>query len=206
MKALRFAPILFSLLLVVPFRDGNAQDAKRPPMFSSDLSGGDMQFLISATEQGQVQAELGELAATHAESADVKTFGLTLSKENAVQNEKIRLIAIKKGFALPENVSPQKSPAAAKLEKLQGLKFDKAYMQEMLLQEQNYVTIFERATQSHDPDIQSYASAALPVIMQHLAFLSHTTGNSTGNAAPRGTPVHFRVNVADPGASDGGAN
>jgi putative membrane protein len=202
MNARHIPPVLFSLLMFLSFRDGFAQTAKKPPIFSSDLSGGDMQFLVSASQQGQLQAVLGALAGSHAESADVKAFGITLAKENAVQNEQIKLMAIRKHFTLPENPEAEKNPSAVKLQKLQGLKFDKAFILEMLTQEQNYADIFERATLSQDPDIKAFAAATLPVIKQHLAFLGHSTGK-----APSGTPTpHFRVNVGDPGASGTGTN
>jgi putative membrane protein len=183
MKASRFPVILFSLLLIVPFRHGVAQDAKKPALISSDLNGGDLQFLVSASQQGSVQAELGEIAVTHAESADVKTFGQELAKENAVQSEQIKLLAINKGLPLPENLNPDKNPAARKLEKLKGLKFDKAYVEEMLVQLQSYDAIFERGIQSHDPDIKAFAASVLPVIKKHLAFLSHTEGSAPAIAS-----------------------
>ena len=201
MKLRQLASIL-SLLLLVSFRDGIAQDAKKPALINSDLSGGDMQFLVLATEQGNVQAVLGEIAVTHAQSADVKTFGQSLAKENAVQNEQIKLLAINKGLALPENLNPRKNSAADKLEKLKGLKFDKAYVQEMLLQLQNYAAIFERATQSADPDIKSFAASALPAINQRLAFLSHTAGNApVTSSSPR-----FKADVPGSTPSDAGKN
>jgi putative membrane protein len=204
MKAFRFPSILFSLLLIAPFRHGDAQDAKKPALITSDLSGGDLQFLVSASEQGRVQAELGELAVTHAESSDVKTFGQALAKENAVQSEQIKLLAINKGLTLPENLNPEKNPAARKLEKLKGLKFDKAYVEEMLVQLQNDDAIFERGTQSRDPDIKAFAASVAAVIKQHLAFLSHAAGNAPPVASSP-TP-HFRVNVGDPGSSGTGNN
>ena len=192
MKKRRIHSILICALLAVSFREAHAQDAKKPPLISSDLSGGDMQFLTSAAEQGNVQAALGELAVTHAQSPDVKAFGQALAKENAVQSEQIKLIAINKGLALPESLIPKKNSAAAKLEKLKGLKFDKAYVEEMLTQLQNYEAIFEHATQSEDPDIKSLATSALPAIKQRLAFLNHTAGNPSATSTP-----HFRVNVHD---------
>lgn len=196
MKARRSTSILFSLLLAATLHAGHAQDAKKPGLISSDLGGVDLQFLVSATEQGRVQAELGELAVTHAQSPDVITFGRALAKENAVQSEQIKLLAINKGLNLPEKLNPPKNATAAKLDKLKGLKFDKAYVQEMLLQMQKCEAIFEGGTQSHDPDIKGFATSTLPVIKQHLAFLYHTTG-----AAPPPSPApQLRVNVADPRA------
>ena len=147
-----------------------------------------MQFLTSAAEQGNIQAELGEIAVTHAQSPDVIAFGRSLAKENAVQSEQIKLLAINKGLALPENLNPKKDPAADRLQKLKGLKFDKAYVAEMLAQLQNYVSIFEAGAQSHDADIKAFAESVLPVIKQHLAFLNHTVGGGD-SVAPR-----FRTN------------
>lgn len=192
MKASRIITILFASLLVVPLDAGHAQDARKPGLITSDLGGVDMQFLVAATEQGRVQAELGELAVTHAQSPDVITFGRALAKENAVQSEQIKLLAINKGLNLPENLNPPKNATAAKLDKLKGLKFDKAYVQEMLVQMQKCETIFEGGTQSHDPDIKAFAVSTLPVIKQHLAFLYHTTG-----AAPPSSPTpQLRANVS----------
>lgn len=172
-------------------------DSPKKPLFSSDLSGGDMQFFSSAMQQGTLQASLGQLAVARAQSSEVKTFGQTLMREQALQNEQVRLLAIKKGFTLPENGNTNKNPIADKLSKLQGLKFDKAYMEEMYLQQQSYVTIFEQASQSRDPDIKAFATATLPTLRQHLAFLKGTT--ATAPPMQSATPK-FRGDVGSPAA------
>ena len=196
MKARRLTTILFLLLPVAALRSGHAQDTKKPGLITSDLGGVDMQFLVAATEQGRVQAELGEIAVTHAQSPDVVTFGRALAKENAVQSEQIKLLAINKGLDLPENLNPPKNAAAAKLDKLKGLKFDKAYVQEMLVQMQKCETIFEGGLQSHDPDIKAFATSTLPVIKAASRLpLSHH-GRRPAPPAPR--HCNPRVNVSDP--------
>jgi putative membrane protein len=199
MKHQPLYPILIFILLAAALRQADAQSTKKPPLISSDLSGVDVQFLTAAAEQGNVQATLSELAVTHAQSADVKAFGQALAKENAVQSEQIKLIAINKGLTLPESLNAKKTADTLKLEKLQGLKFDKAYVTEMLAQMQNYEAIFEHATQSDDPDIKSFATSALPKIKQRLAFLNHTAGNPSTTATP-----HFRTSTHDAGTTDAG--
>lgn len=156
-----------------------------------------MQFFSSAMQQGTLQASLGQLAVSRAQSSEVKTFGQTLMREQALQNEQVRLLAIKKGFTLPENLNADKNPIAAKLSKLQGLKFDKAYMEEMFLQQQSYVAIFEQASQSRDPDIKAFANSTLPTLRQHLAFLKGTT--ATAPPMQSATPK-FRGDVGNPAA------
>ena len=173
---------------------GTAADAPKKPalIFSTDMSGGDLQFLNSATEKGLFQAALGALAASHAKSDEVREFGQTIAKHHAAQNEQIKLIAIKKGLSLPAGLTRQQNAAVDKLAKLQGLKFDKAYMQEMVQDQQDYVTIFEQATQSQDADIKSFAIASLPALKKHLALVRNITG-----VAPRsGSGFHFRTDAA----------
>lgn len=171
-----------------------AGEPKAPPvLFSTDISGGDLQFLTSAAEQGLYQASLAALAADHAKSSEVKEFGETLAKHYAGQNERLKLIAMKKGLTIPSKLSANQNASAAKLAHLQGLKFDKAYMEEMVQDQQTYVALFEQATQSHDAEIKSFATASLPGLKQHLELVRKITGiaPSTGAAA-----VHFRTEAA----------
>jgi len=194
MTVCRILPILCLSLYIAFVSRGVAGDAPKKPamIFSTDMSGGDLQFLNSATEQGLFQATLGALAASRAKSAEVKEFGQTIAKHHATQNEQIKLIAIKKGFTLPTGLTQQQNATTDKLAKLQGLKFDKAYMEEMVQGQQSYVTIFEQAAQSHDADIKSFAIASLPVLRQHLALVRDITGVS-----PRsGSTLHFRTDAA----------
>ena len=188
---------LFASLVVFMALPGNgfAGGAKQPPMiFSTDMSGGDLQFLATAAEQGLLQATLGVLAADHAKSSEVKEYGQTLAKHHAVQNERIKLLAIKKGVTLPSGLNPHQNAIAEKLSKLDGLKFDKAYLEEVIQDQQAYAMVFQQATQSSDPEIKSFATASLVEIKQNLALLR----KMTGIARPDPTPVRFRVIAPEP--------
>lgn len=188
-------PAIFSLAIFSAAQNGQAGDEKKPPLIiSADISGNDLQFLRSASEQGLLEANLGELAEMRAQSSEVKIFGQTLAKYHATQNEQLKLLAIKKGVTVPASLNPRQSSLAERLTKLQGLKFDKAYMEEMIVEQQNYDALFEQATQSGDPDIKSFVNTALPSIKQHLALVRNITGVS-----PRaGTVPHFKIEVGDP--------
>lgn len=195
MKARLLFPISFAILAAIMALPGNglASGAKQPPVvFSTDLSGGDLQFLTSAAEQGLLQATLGVLAADHAKSSEVRDYGQTLATHHATQNEQIKLLAIKKGVAIASRLTPRQNTVAEKLSKLDGLKFDKAYLEEVIQDQQAYAAVFEKAAQSDDPDIKSFVMKSLPEIRHNLELLKKMTGFApTGEASP-----HFRTDTA----------
>jgi putative membrane protein len=187
--------LVISLSLAVVMRQAAAEDsAKKPPaLFSIDISGGDLQFLTSAAEQGLLQANLAALAATHAKSVEVMEFGQVLTNQHAAQNEHIKLLALKKGLSLPSGLNPKQKAVADKLAKQRGLKFDKAYLEEVIRDEESYVALFEQATRSNDPDVRAFAAASLPDIKQQLALVRTMAG-----VGPRssGSAVQFRASAA----------
>jgi putative membrane protein len=172
-----------------------AADQKRPQMlFNTDLNGGDLQFLMSAAEQGLVQTGLVDLAKSHARSSEVKDFIEVLGKQRAEQNEQIKRLADGMGIVLSVTLTKQESAAIEKLGKLEGLKFDKAFMEEMTKRQQDYASLFEQKTQSEDSHIKAFVTATLPVIKQQLALARNISGIS-----PRaGTQPHFRTGNATP--------
>ena len=58
--------------------------------------------------------------------------------------------------------------AIEKLNNLNGSSFDKAYVDMMIADHQNAVSLFEKATQSTDVEVKAYANKYLPVLKKHL--------------------------------------
>ena len=57
----------------------------------------------------------------------------------------------------------------ARLEKLSGAQFDKAYMRDMVKDHQKDVAEFERESKmAKDPAVKSFAEQALPTLRDHL--------------------------------------
>jgi putative membrane protein len=159
-------------------------------IFSTDLGGNELQFLNQAAAQGVMQANLGELIAGHAQSSEVKALAQTLAEQIGSQNEAVRLVAIKKGLTVPSSPNSRQKATLNKLAALDGLKFDKGSMLEMVQEQQDYVDLFEKGTLSQDTDIHALAVKLLPEVKQQLSLLRKLTG-----AAPRtGSATNFRAN------------
>jgi len=58
--------------------------------------------------------------------------------------------------------------AIERLNNLNGISFDKAYIDMMVVDHQNAVALFERASKSTDSDAKAYANKYLPVLKKHL--------------------------------------
>ncbi|MGQ7856077.1 DUF4142 domain-containing protein [Pedobacter sp. WC2501] len=58
--------------------------------------------------------------------------------------------------------------AIEKLKNLNGTSFDKAYIEMMAIDHQSATSLFEKASQSTDPEVKVYANKYLPVLKKHL--------------------------------------
>lgn len=189
-------PILSFVIFVFIFGTlSQAQESRKTaPLFSTDLAGGDLQFLTSVGEQGMLLANMSELAANRAQSAEVKKLGHAVAGQYASQNEQVKLVAIKKGITIPSAPNSFQKAQLDKLAATEGLKFDKAYMEEMTRQQQSYLALFEQTGRTTDPDIKSLVEKLMPVVKQQLSLFRSMTGT-----APRGAATpRFRINIGNP--------
>jgi putative membrane protein len=136
---------------------------------ASRLSMGDDKFVRDATESSLAEIELGQLAQQKASSADVKAFGQRMVADHTQANSQLAPIASQKGVNLPTQPSAMHRAAANKLSKLSGADFDRAFMDQMVMDHQKVVAEFQRVAKgAKDPDVKSFASANLPEMQEHL--------------------------------------
>lgn len=75
------------------------------------------------------------------------------------------------------------SPADVKtevqrLEALSGIQFDAAYIQMMLTDHKNSIALFERGSQSSDPEVKAFATKHLPTLKTHLQQIQSISDES----------------------------
>lgn len=129
----------------------------------------DHAFLKKAAEGGLAEVELGQLATQKASSEDVKKFGQRMVDDHSKANEQLKQVAAEKNIKVPEKLSAKDQATKARLEKLSGEQFDKAYMRDMVKDHQKDVAEFERESKmAKDPAIKSFAEQTLPTLKDHL--------------------------------------
>ena len=129
----------------------------------------DEMFMKAAAQDGMMEVKLGELAKEKASNAEVKELGAMMAGNHAKANEQLKSIAAKNGVTLPNQLDNKQQEKLAKLSKLSGAEFDKAYVHEMLQEHKKDAAEFEQASKgARNPEVKAFAEATLPVIKTHL--------------------------------------
>jgi putative membrane protein len=136
---------------------------------SGKLAASDRQFMIKAAQGGKAEVELGQLAQQNASSPEVKQFGQRMVTDHTQASEQLKQIASQKGVTLPESLNAKDAATKARLEKLNGQAFDRAYMKDMVMDHTKDVSEFKtEAKTGKDPDVKNFASQTAPTLEEHL--------------------------------------
>ena len=151
---------------------GSSQDSSKSASSasgSSQLSAADQTFVKKAAQGGMAEVELGKLATQKASSEDVKKFGQRMVDDHTKANDQLKQIAGNKGVTLPTDLDSKDQALKDRLSKLDGDKFDQAYMKNMVRDHTKDVSEFRKeSTSGKDSDLKSFASQTLPTLEDHL--------------------------------------
>jgi putative membrane protein len=136
----------------------------------------DKLFVTKAAEGGLAEVQLGQLAADHASSDEVKKFGQRMVTDHGKANDELKSLAQQKNITVPTELNAKDKALHDRLAKLSGAAFDRAYMQHMLADHRTDVNEFKReSTAGKDQDVKAWASKTLPTLEEHLKLAEDTT-------------------------------
>ena len=142
---------------------------------TAKMSSADKAFVQKAAVGGLAEVEMGKLAQQKAGSDQVKQFGTRMVDDHSKANDDLKQVASSKGLALPSDLDSEHKGKLAKLEKLSGAQFDRAYMDDMVADHKKDVTEFEKQSKSGgDADVKGFASKTLPTLPEHLTLAEST--------------------------------
>jgi len=138
-----------------------------------------------AAPGGMVEVELGRLAVKQAASKEVKAFAARMIADHSKAGEELKALAQGKKVMLPADLTPKHKEVVAKLSKLNGAEFDKAYVTEMVADHEKDVTAFEaQAKGSVDSDVKAFAEKTLPTLKMHLQMIQDIAAKMNASAKP----------------------
>jgi putative membrane protein len=148
-----------------------------------------------AAQGGEAEVQLGQLAQQKAESPDVKAFGQRMVDDHTKANDQLKQVASQKGVTLPSQPDSKDKAEKARLEKMSGAQFDKAYMNYMVSDHKKDVADFQKeASHASDPDVKNFAQTTLPTLQSHLqqaesiAPKQNAAGAKTSTTATKSNP------------------
>jgi len=138
-------------------------------MNSSKVSEADQRFMDKAALGNMAEVDLGKLAEQNAQSQEVKSFGERMVTDHTKADDQLKQVAAEQGVTLPAGLNSEFEATRARLAKLQGAAFDKAYMKDMVTDHKKDVAEFERESKmADDPALKNWASQTLPTLQSHL--------------------------------------
>ena len=126
-------------------------------------------FLTDAASGGMTEVELGKIASTKAQNAEVKKFAEMMVTDHSKAGDELKALAAKKNITLPTTPIAKHQSLIQKLQGLTGAEFDKAYVEDMLEDHEKDVAEFEKQSESNpDADVKAFAAKTLPTLKKHL--------------------------------------
>lgn len=159
----------------------------KPPSDKGDqvVTGGDLAFMNAAAPGGMAEVEMGRMAAKHAQSSEVKRFAARMIADHTKAGDELKQLAQQKKVMLPPDVSPAHKETMAKLSKLSGAEFDRAYVMAMVADHEKDVTAFTATAKGAvDADLKAYAAKTLPTLKEHLQMIRDIAAKMGDKAKP----------------------
>lgn len=136
----------------------------------------DTSWLSQAAQANLAEIETGRLAETKGSGAEVRQFGQHMVEDHSKANSELTDLAMKKGFTLPTRPDDKHLKAAADLSDLAGADFDKKYVDLMVTDHEQAVSLFESHTNGSDSDVKAFAEKTLPTLKHHLQMARDLKG------------------------------
>jgi putative membrane protein len=143
----------------------------------------DKTFAMHAAQGGLAEVALGKLAAQNASSPDVKQFGQRMVDDHGKANDELTSWASKNNVTLPTDLDAKHKAEQARMSKLTGAAFDRAYMAAMVADHNKDVAEFKRAsTTAKNADLKAWAAKTLPTLQEHQTMAKETSAKVRGSA------------------------
>ena len=140
----------------------------------------DKTFAVKAAQGGIAEVKTSELAIQKTHNKQVLAVAKRMVKEHTAANDELKTVAQDKHMMLPAETDPKHKAAYAKLSRLSGAAFDKAYMAGQEKDHAATVKLFEKEIATgQDKDLSGFASKNLPTIEDHTQMIFQV-GSSLG--------------------------
>jgi putative membrane protein len=139
------------------------------PKMRSEVAQIDREFLHRALQQGQREVALARLAEQKSSDERVQKYAITVEQDQLKMNEELESLAKRKHVEIDEKSDRMQRILMERLEQLDGIEFNQAFLTQMIGDHRVTIAEFERhASDSLDIEIQAFAEQSLPALRRHL--------------------------------------
>lgn len=177
---------------VSPATPGETKEAPVPPvvapstkplpseLITTSLDGKEVEFLMTAIENGLVLEWLSQTAKEKAQDERLKAVGIAIAGSQTKENKVIQDLAKSKGVSLRNDAPPvQQSKIEAELGKASGSALDKVLTEHIVAAAKKAVVVYEKGVQVKDEQIKNTAEEMLPLAKKNLQLVSKVAVGAT---------------------------
>ncbi|MGD0892823.1 MAG: DUF4142 domain-containing protein [Terracidiphilus sp.] len=129
----------------------------------------DQKFLDMAAQTDMLEAHLGQMAADHSDSQDVKNYAQMLVTDHTADYQQLTSLAAKDGFTVPTAIDAEHNRMIEPFEHLKGAAFDGRYIHTMIEGHTEAIGVYKKeSNDAQNADLKTYAAATLPTLQKHL--------------------------------------
>jgi putative membrane protein len=129
----------------------------------------DAKFAVKASAGGLTEIALSKLALAQSTDKYVTGFASMMIMEHTKAGAKLAALAISKNITVPTAPDSSQQKTINDLSAKTGKKFDMAYIDQMITDHKNTISLFEdEQKNAKDADIKAFATNTLPTLHKHL--------------------------------------
>ena len=133
----------------------------------------DRAFVATAAEAGAAEIAMAKVAQQSGASADVKSFADRMVADHEKAAAQLATIAASKHLRVNDKLSAKDARELARLQKLDGSRFDREYVHAQVGAHKDAVKLFRKESEGgRDADLKDFATTTLPTLQDHLTMVT----------------------------------
>ncbi len=155
----------------------------------TEVAAPDKSFIQEAAHANMAAVELGRLAAEKAANPDVKAFAQKMVDDQGKANDQLKQVAKGVQVVVPSGLTGRSKSDKARLEKLSGVEFDRAYVSLVIKDHEKDIQDFTRESKREmaPGSVKNFASAQAAALKEHLKA-AEDLRSKLGASGPAATP------------------
>jgi len=157
---------------------------------AAKLGSADRKAIMDMGMSNMAEVAMGKLAQSKSQNADVKAFATKMVDDHGKALTEVQTLAQSKGVTLPTDLDAKHKAQSAKLEKMTGDAFDKAYMQQggLMAHKDTLAKLNKAQKDTKDADVKAQVVKMIPVVEAHLKHAQELAGaKKSGSSGSSGT-------------------
>ena len=143
---------------------------------AADISAADKRFVDKAASGGLAEVQAAQLAQQKSQDPKVKDFAQQMITDHTAANQQLTTLAQQKGLIVPTALDEKDQAGLDRLQRLDGKKFDRAYMKAQMHDHQERLKLLQKEAKSaKDTDLKSFAEQTIPTVQKHLDMIKSDT-------------------------------